>query len=103
MKTYTYSEARQRLATLLDQARLDGQVKIVRQDGSTFVLQPVAPTTSPLDVPAVRSSLRAGELVDLVRQERKRAGTAVLEALRGGRRRPTKARSTGRGSRARKK
>lgn len=103
MKTYTYSEARQRLATLLDQARLDGQVKIVRQDGSTFVLQPVAPTTSPLDVPAVRSSLRAGELVDLVRQERKRAGKAVLEALRSGRRRPTKARSTLRGTRTRKK
>lgn len=101
MKTYTYSEARQRLATLLDQARRDGQVIIVRQDGSSFVLQPAAPTTSPLDVPAVRSSLRTGELVSLVREERERAGTAVLQAL-SGRRRPAKARSVP-GSRARKK
>lgn len=30
MKTYTYSEARQRLATLLDQARREDRVQIRR-------------------------------------------------------------------------
>ena len=81
MKTYTYSEARQRLAALLDQARRDGQVQIRRQDGSTFVLQPVVSDRSPLDVPSVRSRLRRGELVDLVREERERSGERILKVL----------------------
>ncbi len=81
MKTYPYSEARQRLARLLDQARREGRVQIRRQDGSTFVLQPVTPAESPLDVPGVRSRLRPGELVGLIRAERARAGEATVEAL----------------------
>ena len=78
MKSYTYSEARQRLATVLDQARRDGQVMIRRQDGTAFVLRPVVPATSPLDVPGVRSKLRRGELVEILREERERAGTRFL-------------------------
>ena len=81
MKTYTYSEARQRLAALLDQARREGQVLIRRQDGSTFVLQPVVSDRSPLDVPGVRSRLRRGEVVTLVREEREQSGERVLKAL----------------------
>jgi prevent-host-death family protein len=41
MKTYTYTEARQKLAALLDQARREGRVQIRRRDGQLFVLQPV--------------------------------------------------------------
>jgi prevent-host-death family protein len=48
MKVYTYSEARQRLASLLDQARREGQVRIRRRDGQMFVLQPVTAPRSPL-------------------------------------------------------
>lgn len=81
MKTYTYSEARQRLATLLDQAGREGKVQIRRRDGSTFVLLPVAPTRSPLDVPGVRSSLRRSELVALIREERETAGTRIVAGL----------------------
>lgn len=81
MRTYTYSEARQRLATLLDQARREGRVQIRRQDGSTFVLQSVEAVKSPLDVPGVTSRLRTGELVDIVRGERERAGDSVVDAL----------------------
>jgi len=81
VKTYTYSEARQRLATLLDQARREGRVQIRRQDGSTFVLQPVVSDRSPLDVPGVRSRLHRGELVALVREERQRSGERILKAL----------------------
>jgi len=81
MKTYTYSEARQRLAALLDQARREGKVQIRRQDGSTFVLQPVVSDRSPLDVPGVRSRLRHGELVELVREERERSGDRILRSL----------------------
>ena len=81
MKTYTYSEARQRLASLLDQAGREGRVQIRRQDGSTFVLQPVVTTDSPLDVPGVRSALKRGELVDLIRDERAGAGERIVRAL----------------------
>lgn len=72
MKTYTYSEARQQLASLLDQARRDGEVRIRRQDGSEFVVQPVRSTSSPLDVPGLRANLEPGELVSLLRDERAR-------------------------------
>ena len=81
MKTYTYSEARQWLARLLDQARREGQVQIRRQDGSTFLLQPVVSAASPLDVPGVRTRLARGELVALVREERDRSGERILEVL----------------------
>ena len=70
MKTYTYSEARQQLASLLDEARRDGEVRIRRQDGSEFVVQPVRSTSSPLDVPGLRANLQPGELVSLLRDER---------------------------------
>ena len=50
MKVYTYSEARQRFASVLDAAQRDGAVRIRRRDGRTFVLQPEASTRSPLDV-----------------------------------------------------
>lgn len=90
MRTYTYSEARQRLATLLDQARREGRVQIRRQDGSTFVVQPVVSERSPLDVPGVRSRFRRGELVSLVREEREDSGSRAGRALSRKRSRPRK-------------
>jgi len=60
----------QQLASLLDQARRDGEVQIRRQDGSTFVLRPVRAKRSPLDVPAVTTTLRKGELVEILRESR---------------------------------
>jgi antitoxin Phd_YefM of type II toxin-antitoxin system len=91
MKTYTYSEARQQLATLLDQARREGRVQIRRQDGSTFVLQPIVNDRSPLDVPGARSRLRRGELVQLIREQREASGTRVIAALSPERVRPARA------------
>jgi hypothetical protein len=69
------------LATLLDQARREGRVQIGRQDGSTFVVEPVVSDRSPLDVPDVRTRLRRGELEKMVREERQLAGDRVLTAL----------------------
>lgn len=73
MKVYTYSEARQRLASLLDQSRREGKVQIRRRDGQLFVLQPAAAQGSPLDVPAVKAKLRPGELEGLIREGRRSA------------------------------
>ena len=53
MKSYTFSEARQNFAAVLEQARRDGVVRIQRRDGQSFVLMPEPATTSPLDVAGV--------------------------------------------------
>jgi len=91
MKTYTYSEARQRLATLLDQAKREGRAQIRRQDGSTFILQPVTSSDSPLDVPGVRGRLARGELAELIRSERAQSGDRVAETPSDERPQPAKA------------
>ena len=51
MRVYTYSEARQKLATVLEQAENTGKVLICRKDGKTFALTPEKIAVSPLDVP----------------------------------------------------
>lgn len=53
MKSYTFSEARQNFAAILEQARRDGAVRIQRRDGQSFVLLPETQITSPLDIPGI--------------------------------------------------
>ena len=77
----TGSAARQQRTTLLDQARREGRVQSRRQDGSTFLFQPVTASRSLLDVPGVGSGLRPGELVALIREEREQSGERILAAL----------------------
>ena len=73
MKEYTYSEARQQLAALLDRARREGGVRIRRRDGMVFLLQPARATKSPLDVPCVRLGLKRGELLAFIGEGRRPA------------------------------
>ncbi|MBU4273581.1 MAG: type II toxin-antitoxin system Phd/YefM family antitoxin [Planctomycetes bacterium] len=70
MNVYTYSEARQKLAGVLDTAEATGKVLIRRKDGSTFALTPEHEQKSPLDVPAVKVDISTRELISLVRKER---------------------------------
>ena len=74
MKVYTYSEARQQLASLLDAAQRDGAVRIRRKDGRSFILQPEISTASPLDVQGVSLGISTAEVVALVREGRERYG-----------------------------
>lgn len=53
MKSYTFSEARQNFATVLEEARRDGAVRIQRRDGQSFVLRPEPPSLSPLDIAGI--------------------------------------------------
>jgi prevent-host-death family protein len=71
MKVYSYSQARQQLAAVLDCAEQDGQVKITHRDGRTFVLQPEASTQSPLAVQGVTLSLSALEILQAVQEGRR--------------------------------
>lgn len=70
MKVYTYSEARQRFARVLDDARREGTVHIRRRGGEVFVVQPIRAPRSPLDVRGVRAKLPPGELLDIMREIR---------------------------------
>ena len=72
MTTYTFSEARQKFASVLEQAQVEGEVLIKRKDGSVFVIKPVLKTESPLDVEGVALGLSMDEIVDIVREVRER-------------------------------
>lgn len=73
MRVYTYSEARQQLASLLDCAAREGSVRIRRRDGTSFVVRPEAAGDSPLDVPGLDLGLAREEVVAIVREGRRRA------------------------------
>jgi hypothetical protein len=72
MQVYTYSEARQKLAAVLDEAESAGKVLIRRKDGRTFALTPEQIQTSPLDVPSVRADISARDIVAIIREGRER-------------------------------
>ena len=73
MKTvFTYSEARQKLATVLEQSRIVGEVWIKRKDGRAFLVRPVAKSESPLDVEGIDLEISADEIVGFIREVRAR-------------------------------
>jgi hypothetical protein len=71
MNVYTYTEARQSLATLLDKALRDGEVRIKRRDGQVFVVRPQTRPSSPLDVAGVDLGVTAEEIVAFVKEGRR--------------------------------
>jgi antitoxin (DNA-binding transcriptional repressor) of toxin-antitoxin stability system len=71
MKVYSYSEARQQLAELLNRAAREGEVEIQRRDGQAFLLRPTARPGSPLDVPGIDAGLSRREVLGLVRESRR--------------------------------
>lgn len=75
MNVYTYSEARRNLASVLDEAEREGEVRITRRDGSTFTLKPT-PKGSPFDdvEPVSGTGVTLTELNAWVREGRERRG-----------------------------
>lgn len=72
MKAYTYSEAREKFSTVLEEAERDGAVEIRRRDGAVFRISPARKSTSPLDVKGVKIGVSTADLVALVRKGRER-------------------------------
>lgn len=68
---YTYSEARQNLTSLLDTAALEGEVRIQRRNGQTFVLRPEPAAESPLDIEGIDLNISAEEIVNFVHEGRR--------------------------------
>jgi hypothetical protein len=71
MKIYTYSEARQRFSTLLEQARREGAVGVRRRDGQTFVITPETAKTSPLDIAGIHIPITRDEIVSFAHEGRR--------------------------------
>ncbi|MBW3636465.1 MAG: type II toxin-antitoxin system Phd/YefM family antitoxin [Armatimonadetes bacterium] len=67
----TYLETGQSLSVLLEQARQEGEVRIQREDGQTFVLKPESEGRSPLDVKGIDLGVSADEIVGFVHEGRK--------------------------------
>jgi PHD/YefM family antitoxin component YafN of YafNO toxin-antitoxin module len=74
MTVYTFSEARQKLAKILEEARRKGGVRIKRRDGEEFVISPAEQEESPLAIEGVELDLTAEEIVMAVREMRERQG-----------------------------
>jgi hypothetical protein len=71
MNVYTYSEARQNLASLLDQAAREGEVWIRRKDGKTFVIKLQSTTKSPLEVESLNLDITTDEILGFIAEGRK--------------------------------
>lgn len=72
MRVYTYSEARQNLASLLEIAQRDGAVRIRRRDGRSFLVRPERSGASPLDVEGVDLGVTTDEIVAIIHEGRQR-------------------------------
>ncbi len=70
---YTYTEARQNLASLLDKAADEGEVRVKRRDGQVFVIRPERTTVSPLDVEGIDLNLSADEILQFIAESRRYA------------------------------
>ena len=74
MIVYTYSEARQKLADLLEAAASEGEVKIRRKDGQMFVVRPEPREGSFLDVSGIDLEMTTEEIVQFIQEGRRAYG-----------------------------
>lgn len=72
MQIYTYSEARQNLASVLKNAKKTGKVVIRRRDGSQFSLTPEGNDSSPFDVPSIRTQATLDDIMTSIKDSRSR-------------------------------
>jgi antitoxin (DNA-binding transcriptional repressor) of toxin-antitoxin stability system len=75
MEVFTYSEARQNLAQLLDKVARGERIRIRRKDGQLFDLKTARENASPLDVEGMDLGVSSEEIVGIVRESRSRYGT----------------------------
>ena len=81
MKVFTYSQARQALATVLDTAR-EEQVLITRRGGDQFAVTYKASPKSPFDVPGIKTRATTQDILDAVKESRSR-GAEPASAEKG--------------------
>ncbi len=69
MKVYTYSQARQNLAEVLNQSK-DEEVVIRRRGGDAFVVTPKPREGSPFDVPGVKTGATTKDILSALKESR---------------------------------
>jgi hypothetical protein len=74
LEVYTYSEARQNMAALLDKADRGECIRIRRKDGHLYELRSATEPRSPLDVEGVDLGVSSEEIVGIIRESRSRYG-----------------------------
>ena len=76
MKVYTYSEARQRFADILNTAKSE-EVIIKRRGGETFSIIFKKSKKSPFDVPGIQTKATTKDILTAVRESRERFAEKV--------------------------
>lgn len=71
MKVYTYTQAREHLATVLDEAKRQ-EVIIRRRNGEQFSIALRPQSASPFDVEPVRTRATTKDILDAIRESRER-------------------------------
>jgi hypothetical protein len=69
MKVFTYSQARQKLAEVLDTARRE-EVRIKRRAGDCFSIRYREESESPFEVPPVRTRASTQDILDAIAESR---------------------------------
>ena len=72
MRERSFTEAQQNFASILDEAKKDGVVRIKNRDGQAFAIKPMKYRQSPLDVGGLDMDTTAAEIVDMIRVGRRR-------------------------------
>ena len=74
MKIYTYSQAREKLADLLEESKIE-EVVIRCRKGDMFTItpKPVRSRHSPFNVPGLRKRITRQEILEAIRESRERS------------------------------
>ena len=68
----TYTETQENLSVLLERANDEGEVRIKRKNGQVFILKPEIVLRSALDIAGIDLGISTNEIVEFVREVRKR-------------------------------
>jgi antitoxin Phd len=73
MKVYTYSQARDKLANILEESKTE-EVIIRRRKGDMYSIVPQSARTrrSPFDIPGLSKGISRGEIIEAIRESRER-------------------------------
>ena len=75
MKEYSFTEARQNFASLLDEAQQKGVVCVRKRSGETFYIKPAIMKGSPLDIEGIDLQVTRNDIVNIVRGGRERSAS----------------------------
>jgi len=73
MKVYTYSEAREKLSSILEKSKTE-EVVIRRRKGDMYAIVPqyARPRRSPFDVPGLNKNITRQEILEAISESRKK-------------------------------